>query len=130
MLVPAHRNGTPVAFRRSVHLLGFTKLVRTLPMPLISYRRFIAGEELGIHHNIADDAWRIIMPTLPRNLTRSAEVREREPYVGLPPFVSPRYPCRFSSCTTDSAASRLLGKLKQVSSGMILAAPDQSGGRA
>lgn len=54
--------------------------------------RFLtAREELGTLdiHNITDDAWRIVMPAI---MTCSTEVREREPYIGFVPFVSPRYP--------------------------------------
>jgi hypothetical protein len=61
-----------------VCLLGFTKLVLTcqclrLWQTLQYHRRCLAHRHAS-------------------SLTRSTEVREREPYMGLRPFVSPRYP--------------------------------------
>jgi hypothetical protein len=74
-LVPAQLNGTPVLLRLGGSL--FYQIGAYSPMPPISYHRFCI---LGITI-ITGGAWRIVM-----HLTRSTEVREREPYIGFVPF--------------------------------------------
>jgi hypothetical protein len=109
-LVPAHLkwNNSLVRF---VYFLGFTLLANASDLlPQVLQQKNLA--------HLADDAWaawHIVMPSI---LTRGTEVRVREPYVGLCPSYRHDIRARLHSHTTDSAASRLPDKLRQVSSRM------------